>query len=540
MRYVQPYGLPDYGAGEGQPYVNGDPTIGQEGSIPPAAAFEHPMREIVNLIKNTTFVPDGDDLEQVSRGVRQQLNYAIGTGTVNNYAFDLDPPLDQYRPGLTLRIKIPVACNGASTLNINGLGSRAIKRANGADTAANDLLSGMVVELVYDGAAWQIVNFQGFTSSTVNNNTFIVDIPYVVDIGTANNIIAPFAPAITAHTPGKFLLVKVAATNTGPVQITVNGLAVRPVIRAMLTPLAPGDIIPGMIIALVYDGTSYQMISMVATTLRIMTGPQSLYVNDATGHDTNYDGRSPTVSGSTGPFKTITRAVVEMLKWTNRGYVFSIFVANGTYLERVTLSAINGAGECHLIGNDANPASVLIQDPAPTAINTACIYVTGTDYVIHGFKVQSVNGGGLTVVKGKCGIYNMEFGSCGYSQIACVEGACSVDGWRVPTLDAKIRIAGSAPYHVLIYDGNFGCGDYPYELPDLIITQSVSFSTAFVFSYAGGVSLIKYRTIQNPANVVSGKKFAGVENSIISTEGRGISYLPGPTAGTLATGAQYT
>ena len=52
-----PMDYPTTAAAKGQPYVNGDPTIGQEGSIPPAAAFEHPQREIVNLIKNATFSP---------------------------------------------------------------------------------------------------------------------------------------------------------------------------------------------------------------------------------------------------------------------------------------------------------------------------------------------------------------------------------------------------------------------------------------------------------------------------------------------------
>ena len=35
MKYVQPYGIAD----EDAPYINGDPSQGRMGSIPPAAAF---------------------------------------------------------------------------------------------------------------------------------------------------------------------------------------------------------------------------------------------------------------------------------------------------------------------------------------------------------------------------------------------------------------------------------------------------------------------------------------------------------------------
>ena len=41
MKYNQPYGITDPEA----PYINGDPSIGRQGSIIPAAAVEFPQRE---------------------------------------------------------------------------------------------------------------------------------------------------------------------------------------------------------------------------------------------------------------------------------------------------------------------------------------------------------------------------------------------------------------------------------------------------------------------------------------------------------------
>lgn len=47
MKYNQPFGIPDPNAS----YVNGDPSIGREGSIPPAESIEYPQREIVAVIQ---------------------------------------------------------------------------------------------------------------------------------------------------------------------------------------------------------------------------------------------------------------------------------------------------------------------------------------------------------------------------------------------------------------------------------------------------------------------------------------------------------
>jgi hypothetical protein len=47
MLYNQPYGISDPDA----PYINGNPSTGTMGSIPPAWAVEHDQREIVNVIK---------------------------------------------------------------------------------------------------------------------------------------------------------------------------------------------------------------------------------------------------------------------------------------------------------------------------------------------------------------------------------------------------------------------------------------------------------------------------------------------------------
>lgn len=73
-----------------RPYVNPVPENGVEGSIPPAEAIEHPMREIENTIK--AFLgdgsPDGADLTQLAQAIAKASNtgpydiaFAAGRGS---------------------------------------------------------------------------------------------------------------------------------------------------------------------------------------------------------------------------------------------------------------------------------------------------------------------------------------------------------------------------------------------------------------------------------------------------------------------------
>lgn len=59
--------------------------------------------------------------------------YAVATGTANTYAVTLNPAPTAYADGMAISIKINVDSTGASTLNVNGLGAKPLKKANGKD-----------------------------------------------------------------------------------------------------------------------------------------------------------------------------------------------------------------------------------------------------------------------------------------------------------------------------------------------------------------------------------------------------------------------
>jgi hypothetical protein len=253
MKYVQPYGIAEPDA----PYINGNPAAGIQGSIPPAAAFEHPMREITGVISKSQITPSEADLLQMLKAVRsQRANYAEDTGAVNTMIVAYDPPLGAYTIGLPLRIKV-LRTNTSTVVTLDaGAGARNIKRMTGADPAVGDLPAGGVIEVTFDGTNWQLTNFGG-AGTGGGTTTVTVNIPYCQDTGTVNAIVAPFSPAITSLAAGFACLVKLANTVTGPSTLKVNALPAKPVLASDGGPLLPSDIIAGNIVFFKFDGTNF-------------------------------------------------------------------------------------------------------------------------------------------------------------------------------------------------------------------------------------------------------------------------------------------
>jgi hypothetical protein len=65
MRYNQPFGTPEPALGVYPRFVNGNPTTGTEGSIPPARAFDEDQIEIVTVIQNVGLTPNHTELDQL-------------------------------------------------------------------------------------------------------------------------------------------------------------------------------------------------------------------------------------------------------------------------------------------------------------------------------------------------------------------------------------------------------------------------------------------------------------------------------------------
>ena len=67
---------PPIGGDSNDPYVDGDPATGTPGSPVPAAAIEHPQREIVNVITAAGLTPDEDTFNQLQQAIALQISDA--------------------------------------------------------------------------------------------------------------------------------------------------------------------------------------------------------------------------------------------------------------------------------------------------------------------------------------------------------------------------------------------------------------------------------------------------------------------------------
>lgn len=89
----------------------------------------------------------------------QQTNSTIATGGAAN-AYTVTSPtgfaFTAYAAGMTLSFKANHTNTGAATLNVDGLGAKAIKKGVSTALAAGDIVINTIITLVYDGTNFQL------------------------------------------------------------------------------------------------------------------------------------------------------------------------------------------------------------------------------------------------------------------------------------------------------------------------------------------------------------------------------------------------
>lgn len=153
---------------------------------------------------------DGSKLTGISAGA--QDNYAVATGT-NNYAATITG-IAALTEGMSVRLKFTNANTGNSTLNINSLGAKTIYRQGTVQLLSGAIQAGMVMELYYDGAAWQFngptVVPTGINKAVTTNGNGVMETVYdVKDMWSATSTTASALEAADWST-GEVLMLGVA------------------------------------------------------------------------------------------------------------------------------------------------------------------------------------------------------------------------------------------------------------------------------------------------------------------------------------------
>lgn len=118
-------------------------------------------------VDDTTDDPTGTSKRQQWLNTIKHLfgsRFAADGGANDTYTATLVPAPTGYITGEHYRFKANTANTGACTINFNGLGAKAIKKAAGGittDLADNDIRAGQWVDLVYDGTNMQMQSLLG-------------------------------------------------------------------------------------------------------------------------------------------------------------------------------------------------------------------------------------------------------------------------------------------------------------------------------------------------------------------------------------------
>lgn len=84
--------------------------------------------------------------------------YVVATGSANAFVVST-PAFAAYTAGNRLTFKANFSITGATTINVNGLGAKSIKKGDGATAlATGNIANGQIVEIEYDGTNFQMLS----------------------------------------------------------------------------------------------------------------------------------------------------------------------------------------------------------------------------------------------------------------------------------------------------------------------------------------------------------------------------------------------
>ena len=92
---------------------------------------------------------DGTTVE-AHKAETTHIPYAVASGSANTYSVTVSG-ITSYQEGLAIAVKINVDNTGASTINVNGLGAKSIKKPNGNDVSASNLKAGSIYSMRFNG-----------------------------------------------------------------------------------------------------------------------------------------------------------------------------------------------------------------------------------------------------------------------------------------------------------------------------------------------------------------------------------------------------
>lgn len=175
---------------------------------------------------------------------KKKFDYAADTGAANAYVVALSYSPGSYATPLTFKFKATNSNTGASTINVNGLGTKNIYKyiaGTLGNLTANDIIAGGIYELTYDGTQFQLQTYanaglltvkQGdlaTSTGTVSSNGGFVTLPGgeygffpQMRYTSVNNVGAMGVMASTSSSFITGMVLGAGANDSGPIPKILN------------------------------------------------------------------------------------------------------------------------------------------------------------------------------------------------------------------------------------------------------------------------------------------------------------------------------
>lgn len=180
-----------------------------------------------------------------------------GTGTA--HTITVTGSITAYAAGQRYIYIAGTSNTGSCSLNVNGIGGVSIVKGSGAIAlSANDIVSGQVVDVVYDtggGGRFRLMNYP--TRSDIQNSTLTYG---GTSGGSGNAQTITLTPAITAYVIGQQYEFIAANPNTGATTLNFNGLGAQPLIYKVKACVG-GELQTNVAARVIWDGTSFQLVN---------------------------------------------------------------------------------------------------------------------------------------------------------------------------------------------------------------------------------------------------------------------------------------
>ena len=147
-------------------------AINKDGSNAMTGALNMGSQKISSLADGTAHT-DGINAGQIQDG--GLIFQASDTGSADAYAIALAPAITAYVAGQVFHFKAGNASSGASTLNVNALGTKNIKKKNDQNIAAGDIEEDAIVSVIYDGTSFQMLSQLGTSAGSMSSFTLTGD-----------------------------------------------------------------------------------------------------------------------------------------------------------------------------------------------------------------------------------------------------------------------------------------------------------------------------------------------------------------------------